>query len=105
MANDLNQCGDSKKRTPDEIKKGLECNDCKSCPYSEYNNNDGDYRCGEVEGDALSYIQQLEADNAQLKAERDEVYEAICTHCQDFPCREGACYWYNKMNSAHEEGS
>lgn len=49
-------------RMPDEIKKGLECDDCKSCPYGERNNNDGDNHCGEVEGDALALIQQLEAE-------------------------------------------
>jgi len=52
-------------KSPDEIKKGLECGDCKSCPYGERNNYDGDNHCGEVEGDALAYIQQLEAGIAE----------------------------------------
>lgn len=57
-------------KTPDEIKKGLECcgagNHCKGyCPY--------DGRSASIEGctsrlsrDALSLIQQLQAENAQL---------------------------------------
>ncbi len=50
-------------KTPDEIKKGLEC--CNemcdsSCPYWE------DSECPiSVRNDALAYIKQLEADNAQ----------------------------------------
>ena len=55
-------------KTPDEIKKGLELciagvYDCCHCSYHEVGNGDcvTDVKC-----DALAYIQQLEADNAQL---------------------------------------
>lgn len=48
-------------KTPDEIKKGLECcagmHDhayCKQCPYAYVD-------CDEMSRDALTYIQQLEA--------------------------------------------
>ena len=48
-------------KTPDDIKKGLECcrkGNCKGCPYKE-----GEYiDCQEqLEKDALAYIEQLEA--------------------------------------------
>lgn len=47
-------------KTPDEIKKWLECcscnlNDCNGCPYYGMPCNDL-----ELERDALEYIQQLE---------------------------------------------
>lgn len=55
-------------RTPEEIKKGLECCDfehwqsrqCKQCPYM----NADDEWCNsadEIRGDTIAYIQQLEA--------------------------------------------
>lgn len=52
-------------KTPDEIKKGLEyCNtnnSCNKCPYY------GEDWCSvNRNNDTLAYIQQLEADNAQL---------------------------------------
>ena len=46
-------------RTPEEIKKGLECcidGDCDSCPYYEAKKDCGD----RLKLDALAYIQQLE---------------------------------------------
>lgn len=49
-------------KTPDEIKKALECcaNDkCEECPYDAS-------KCVCFEKDALEYIQQLEAKNAEL---------------------------------------
>lgn len=54
-------------KTPDEIKKGLECcHDavkCEQCPYQP----ECDLPFGDiVEADALAYIQQLEAENAEL---------------------------------------
>ena len=50
-------------KTPEEIKKGLECcntyNDCQNCPYDKA---DGSWACTvERNADALAYIQQLEA--------------------------------------------
>ena len=53
-------------RTPNKIKKGLECcmdhdGTCEDCPYV-----DGECRAFEqLAGDALALIQKLEADNAQ----------------------------------------
>ena len=58
-------------KTPDEIKKGLECccgmhdhSYCRECPYSE---ND----CDEMSRDALAYIQQLERERDEAMHERD----------------------------------
>ena len=56
-------------RTPEEIKKGLECcsvhDKCDKCPYDGMPCNDL-----ELERDALAYIQQLER-------ERDEAWEIV----------------------------
>ena len=69
-------------KTPEEIKKGLECLmaetqlPCSGCPY-----NDEPVACCEVIiPDALAYIQQLEA-------ERDAAVAAIPRAC-------GFCKWY-----------
>lgn len=93
-------------RTPDEIKKGLECcmdhdGTCEDCPYV-------DRECRAFEqlaGDALALIQQLQAQNAellkkveQLQAERDAAVSDLligptCETCKhknkgfnDSPC-------------------
>ena len=67
-------------KTPDEIKKGLECChstdmcECVKCPYSV----DGEetMNCDFiVSEDALAYIQQLEAKCRKLKLERDALWE------------------------------
>ena len=56
------------KKSPDEIKKGLECcmdqdGTCEDCPYV-----DGECRAFEqLAEDALALIQQLEADKQQLE--------------------------------------
>ena len=34
------------------------------------------------------------AELEQVKRERDEARDAICTHCMDVPCRGESCYWY-----------
>lgn len=51
-------------KTPEEIKKGLECcstyNDCQSCPYDDKVEK-GWGCCVQRNEDALAYIQQLEA--------------------------------------------
>ena len=47
-------------RTPEEIKRGLECFECDDCAYGRKNNG-GQARCSDVENDALAYIQRLEA--------------------------------------------
>ena len=81
-------------RTHGEIKKGLECDNCRLCPYSEHNNEDGINHCWEVEGEALDFIQQLEVKNTELleaverlKAERDALVDAlergdVCSVCK-----------------------
>ena len=34
------------------------------------------------------------AELEQVKRERDEARDAICTHCMDVPCGGESCYWY-----------
>lgn len=41
-------------KTPNEIKKGLQCINCDICPYKKQN-------CVDVLNDALAYIKQLES--------------------------------------------
>lgn len=79
-------------RTPDEIKKGLKCcskpaheSPCQECPYAPNNGY-----CAEIKSsDAITLIQQLEAQNAekaerirQLEAERDAVIRYIPPRCK-----------------------
>lgn len=55
-------------KTPEEIKRGLECGNCDGCPYARWDEKTGqfaDHHCEFVETDALAYIQQLERDNSQ----------------------------------------
>lgn len=60
-------------KTPDEIKKGLECclknalDPCIGCPYERI--GDDEWKCG-LNADALALIQQLEA-------ERDAAVDAL----------------------------
>ena len=61
-------------RTPEEIKKRLECcntyNDCLNCPYDKV---DGSWACTvERNADAIAYIKQLEDD----RKERDILADA-----------------------------
>lgn len=71
-------------RTPEEIKKGLECciahTSCDMCPYLGTNN------CMAVNtADALAYIQQLEED----RKERDilaDAYQRAVERLKDFSC-------------------
>lgn len=57
-------------KTPDKIKKGLECcntyNDCQSCPYDDKVDK-GWGCCVQRNADALAYIQQLEAKLAEYE--------------------------------------
>lgn len=80
-------------KTPDEIKKGLECcNNIYSCPDCPYDNGDESWGCTvEKNADALALIQQLEATVSekekvvaelsgiigQLEAERNQLLEKI----------------------------
>lgn len=106
-------------KTPDEIKKGLEmylshseeecaymCRDSE-CPYKEPLSPNGG-SCGDlIRSDALAYIQQLEAANAelltkvehleakchQLERERDAAVETIkeetgCRYCAKYTFTE-----------------
>lgn len=66
-------------KTPEEIKRGLnECTKfvgCEACPYLSYHKV---ARCTrKLAADALAYIRQLEAELAQVKAERDRYWEYI----------------------------
>ena len=66
-------------KTPEKIKKGLEnctrLGGCASCPYFVDNTM---AQCTPVmAADALTYIQQLEAELAQVKAERDRYWQYI----------------------------
>lgn len=71
-------------KSADKIKKGLECNDCNSCPYSERNTPDRTNHCWDAEIDALALIQQPQAENTELRenimwmeAERDDFKRTI----------------------------
>lgn len=106
-------------RTPDEIKKGLECctasyADChRECPYKP------DCDGSQILKDSLAIIQRLQAENAeqaeriqQLEAERDALLKEmrvcifcdrdvpdacpiVCEHCElDCPCKD--CVDFNK---------
>lgn len=56
-------------RTPDEIKRGLECcltnEGCWHCPYDDPATKDCAICMPELLADSLAYNRQLEADNAQ----------------------------------------
>lgn len=75
-------------KSPDEIKKGLECcvrGNCTDCPYSR--------NCVAKNADALALIRQLQAENAEqaeiiqlLEAENEE-YEQHADKC----CYESQC--------------
>ena len=92
-------------KTPDEIKKGLECclklkTNCSLCPYAP--NVDGDCMNGLVP-DALAYIQQLERERDAAVGLVKELgtcncckHDSFCPHtipdcmnCKDIRC---PCY-------------
>ena len=91
-------------KTPDEIKKGLECcvncdscdTPCDECPYG--NEDDG---CKNMTADALAYIQQLEAANAELLTKVKQL-EIKCHQLErerdaavaDIPRACGYCKWF-----------
>ena len=64
-------------KTPEEIKRGLECCrvtvGCKNCPY-----NTGEFGCQlRNRDDALAYIQQLETENHQLLTKAQQLESTI----------------------------
>lgn len=82
-------------KTPDEIKKGLECcigdclsYHCRECPYYENNfcETDGMDLCE----DALAYIQQLERErDALLEAMKDT--DINCDYCKHSDIMQNVC--------------
>lgn len=84
-------------RTPEEIKKGLECcMDYRSCtdylegkcPYSDIE------ECVDaLLADALAIIQQLEADLAAVKRERDAAVADLNNNNQCYICAHADCQW------------
>lgn len=83
-------------KTPEEIKKGLECGDCKNCSYKRL------ISCTEgVRADALDYIQQLEAQVPQWISVEDRLpraYETVIV----FATGTDGC-WYS--NTAYHDGA
>ena len=69
-------------RTPDEIKKGLECcseDGCKSCPYEQdCYTTDG---FSALAADALDLIQQLQDDNAEKDKSMQQLERSLSFAC------------------------
>ena len=59
-------------RSPEDIKKGMECcaqslpYPCSGCPYERDEQQENAWKC-DLDADALAYTQQLKARNAKLK--------------------------------------
>lgn len=74
-------------RTPEEIKKGLECcskNDpypCSGCPYERDELIADAWRCN-LNADALSYIQQLEHERNALVRDLCNADQNNCEFCK-----------------------
>lgn len=95
-----------KMKTPDEIKKGLDClNKLKfpdeycNCPYqTSPAPNLRECKSPEIITDALAYIQQLEAANASMQQDLDRLHEAVLKlHCRSEDiqtCQITACKKY-----------
>ena len=60
----------------EEIKRGLECDDCKSCPW-----RGGEDDCLWSDDFALAYIRLLEAENAALKKALSFA-DVDCSYCR-----------------------
>lgn len=79
------------KKTPDEIKKGMECcqclASCDECPYQVYvYGSFGCDECGcenDLLPDALAYIQQLEAKVPRWISVEEMLPEGICIAVND----------------------
>ena len=69
-------------RTPEEIKKGLECcseDGCKSCPYEkDCYTTDG---FSALAADALAFIQQLQDDNAEKDKSMQQLERSLSFAC------------------------
>lgn len=70
-------------RTPEEIKKGLECcntfNACSSCPYEHIVDTEHGWGCVVIRNaDTLALIQQLERER---DAAVDEIFK-MCSNCK-----------------------
>ena len=78
-------------RTPEEIKKGLECCSsngfCHKCPYDGMPCNNL-----ELEADALAYIQQLERERDAAVEDMTELMQLaqFCRHCKHIT-EDGVC--------------
>jgi hypothetical protein len=78
-------------RTPEEIKKGLECSHTKRCIFKSchyYAQDEESSVCiDQSRADALFLINQLQEDKKQLERERDAAVEAahgVCKACIHF---------------------
>lgn len=107
-------------KTPEEIKKGLECGFCHECPYDDDEQETVEECARQVHKDAIAYIQHLESRLAQAERERDaavrdveEADDGLCCHCKnrdlaaqcdysgechlcdnvDCPCHPENCRW------------
>lgn len=91
-------------RTPEEIKKGLECSHTKhcifkSCPY--YAQDEESSACiDQSRADALFLINQLQEDKKQLKAERDAAVLDLEMCCSCEVCTRSCKY--DKVNAYAE---
>lgn len=91
-------------KTPEEIKKGLECVNCADCPYDEHNYEIRISHCSEVADDAIAYILQLERErDAAVKAAHGNCL--ACSHydidafgsCTKYElCEHGGDVWEGK---------
>ena len=76
-------------KTPEEIKKGLECclnmSGCTECPYrSDFENESCDIEG--LDSDTIDFIQQLEAERDTLMADLTTVCETVntCLVCDHY---------------------
>ena len=75
-------------RTPDEIKKGLECcnafNACPRCPYEKTVDTEHGWGCVVIRNaDTLAYIHQLEAATPKWISVKDELPEVVVEYPSD----------------------
>ena len=75
-------------KTPEEIKRGLECcntfNACSICPYEHIVDTEHGWACVVIRNaDTLAYIQQLERER---DAAVEDINEAVMTGCLCYVC-------------------